>query len=231
MLKIEKLHKKYPNNVALKCLDINIEKGQLYALLGQNGAGKTTAINCCLGFVKPDGGRVLVNGYDPVMDYKSARNCLAYIPENVNLYGELTGLENLSYFSELTGEKHSKNKLKNYLKRAGLQTDAVDRRLKDYSKGMRQKVGIAIALAKQADILFLDEPTSGLDPRASYDFSQLLKELIDSGMAILMATHDLFRARDVATHIGVMCDGELRAELNPTNTSLEELENIYLDVN
>lgn len=231
MLKIEKLHKKYNNNIALKSLDINIEKGQLYALLGQNGAGKTTTINCCLGFTKPDNGRIMVNNHNPVTDYKLARESLAYIPENVNLYGELTGLENLSYFSELTGTKHSQRELINYLERSGLQPNAINRRLKDYSKGMRQKVGIAIALAKQAKILLLDEPTSGLDPRASYDFSELLKELIDDEMAILMATHDLFRARDVATHIGVMREGELRAELNPTEISLEELEHIYLDVN
>lgn len=231
MLNIENIHKTYQDNIALTNLNINIEKGQLYALLGQNGAGKTTTINCCLGFTKPDEGRVLVNNYDPALNYKLARESLAYIPENVNLYGELSGLENLSYFSELTGAKHSESELIRYLERSGLQREAINRRLKGYSKGMRQKVGIAIALAKQAKILLLDEPTSGLDPRASYDFSELLKELIDDGMAILMATHDLFRARDVATHIGVMREGELRAELNPAEISLEELEHIYLDVN
>jgi ABC-2 type transport system ATP-binding protein len=146
------------------------------------------------------------------------------------LYPNLTGLENLDYFSRLAGFKHDKNDLLNCLQSAGLQDADGKRRVSEYSKGMRQKVGIAIAMAKQAKALFLDEPTSGLDPKASNDFSDLLLRLKNDGVAVLMATHDIFRAKDVATRIGIMKDGSLVNILNNAQDTLQakEIEEIYL---
>ncbi len=229
MLEIDNLRKSFGATQALRGLDIKVAPGNVYALLGPNGAGKTTTINACLGFIKPDQGRVLVGDIDPSIDPVGARAVLAYIPENVTLYGGLTGLENLDYFSELAGKRYRRRDLNVLLTRAGLPGEAIDRQVKTYSKGMRQKVGVAIALAKQARLLLLDEPTSGLDPRASHEFSLLLGELSKEGMAILMATHDLFRARETASCIGIMVDGALKAETRAEKTTPEEIERLYLE--
>ncbi|MDO8902524.1 MAG: ABC transporter ATP-binding protein [Phenylobacterium sp.] len=228
MLIAEKLHKRFGDHVALQSLDLRVDAGEVYALLGPNGAGKTTTVNCFLGFVTPDGGRVLVDGVDPAIDPQGARALLAYIPEQVNLYPQLSGDENLAYFAELGGRRTTAAERRSLLTEAGLQEQAFDQRISGYSKGMRQKVGVAIALAKHARGLLLDEPTSGLDPSASYEFSRLLEKLALGGVAVLMATHDIFRARDVASRVGIMRGGVLRRELPASEISATELEALYL---
>ena len=229
MLTAHRLHKRYGEQVALQALDLDIAPGQIYALLGPNGAGKTTTIQCFLGFLQPDGGQVRVDGIDPSTDPASARTRLAYIPEQVNLYGQFTGDENLHYFAELGGHRYSRREREALLADAGLQAAAFDQRVSAYSKGMRQKVGIAIALAKQARALLLDEPTSGLDPSASHEFSRLLQGMADRGVAILMATHDLFRAKETGTRIGIMREGVLRAQYAAADISHSALEQAYLE--
>lgn len=155
---------------------------------------------------------------------------LAYIPEQIMLYPHLTGVENLKYFAALARhDGYSKEELRGFLRRSGLQEEAHDHRVSTYSKGMRQKVGIAVALAKQAEALLLDEPTSGLDPEASNEFSGLLQRLRGDGVAILMATHDLFRAKEVGSRVGIMRRGVLRAELGPSELDHVDLERIYLE--
>lgn len=228
MLVIEKLHKRFGDHVALRALDLTVAPGEVYALLGPNGAGKTTTINACLGFLQPDGGRVLVDGVDPALDPDGARARLAYIPEQVNLYGQMTGAENLAYFAELGGRTLAASECGSLLAEAGLQPEAHGRRIAGYSKGMRQKVGVAIALAKSARVLLLDEPTSGLDPSASHEFSALVRRLADSGVAVLMATHDLFRARDMSDRVGIMRTGVLRRDLPANEVDAAGLEALYL---
>jgi ABC-2 type transport system ATP-binding protein len=230
MISAQNLTKKYGDKIALNSLTLDIAPGEIFCLLGQNGAGKTTTINCFLGFTEPTSGKALINGIDVAEQPIESKRHLAYLPEVVMLYPNLTGLENLDYFSRLAGFKHDKNELLNCLQTAGLQEIDGKRRVSEYSKGMRQKVGIAIAMAKQAKALFLDEPTSGLDPKASNDFSDLLLRLKNDGVAVLMATHDIFRAKDVATHIGIMKDGSLVNILNNAQDALhaKEIEEIYL---
>lgn len=230
MLKAERLHKRYGDQIAINALDLHIPAGEVYALLGPNGAGKTTTINCFLGFQKPDGGRVWVAGEDPSVRPQEARRQLAYIPEQVNLYGWFTGAENLEYFAELGGRQLPAAEIETLLAQAGLQPEAFHKPVAGYSKGMRQKVGIAIALAKSARALLLDEPTSGLDPRASYEFSRLLEKLRDQGLAILMATHDIFRALDVATRVGIMVSGVLEKEIETREVAASDLEALYLQI-
>jgi ABC-2 type transport system ATP-binding protein len=146
------------------------------------------------------------------------------------LYPHLSGIENLAFFAALAGfDGYMPEELSAFLSRSGLEPDAHNRRVGGYSKGMRQKVGIAVALAKQADALLLDEPTSGLDPEASNAFSQSLRELRADGVAILMATHDLFRAKDLGDRVGIMRRGRLRAELDPSTLQIADLEQLYLD--
>lgn len=229
MLEAINLKKAYGDNEALKGLDLTVNSGDIYCLLGANGAGKTTTINLFLNFIEPTGGTAKVCGIDVTEQPLETKKLLAYIPEQVMLYGNLTGMENLRYFAQLGGHDYSPDEYREFLNRVGLQPDAIDQRIKTYSKGMRQKVGVAIALAKQAKVLLLDEPTSGLDPKASNEFSQLLLQLKADGAAILMATHDLFRAKETGTRIGIMNEGRLVRELSTDEVSHADVERIYLE--
>ena len=230
MLKAVELSKNYNGATALDRLNLNIEAGEVYCLLGANGAGKTTTINLFLNFIQPDGGQALINGLDVAREPLETKKYLAYIPEQVNLYKNLSGLENLEYFSALAGQdKYTKEELRAFLVDAGLQKDAADKRVSGYSKGMRQKVGIAIATAKRATVLLLDEPTSGLDPKASNEFSELLKKLSGQGCAVLMATHDLFRAKESGTRVGIMKHGRLLTEMTTDEIGHADLERVYLE--
>ena len=228
MLQAAKLTKSYGDIKALKGLDMTVEGGDIYCLLGANGAGKTTTISLFLNFIQPDAGAATVCGLDVTEQPLETKKLLAYIPEQVMLYGNLTALENLRYFSRLGGHDYSQDEYRDFLRRVGLEEEAVDRRVKTYSKGMRQKVGVAIALAKQAKALLLDEPTAGLDPKASNEFSELLLKLKSNGAAILMATHDLFRARETGTRIGIMKEGRLVDELSTNEVTHADVEKIYL---
>ncbi len=223
------LTKKYGDQTALDHLNLKVDEGEIYCLLGANGAGKTTTINLLLGFVAPTSGSAFINQLNVAKKPKATKRFLAYIPENLMLYPSLTAVENLDYFSGIAEKKLSKIELKEFLEDAGLQSEAFNKRISTFSKGMRQKVGIAIALAKNAKVLLLDEPTSGLDPKASNEFGQQLQKLRSKGVATLMATHDLFRAKEVATRIGIMKNGILKQELIANDISLASLEQAYLD--
>ncbi len=230
LLEARGLSKDYGSTRALDSLDLAIAPGEVYCLLGPNGAGKTTTINLFLGFVAPSAGQALVSGLDVSTHDRETKQRLAYIPEQVMLYRNLSGLENLEYFAALGGNGTlGRKRLAEILVEAGLERGTVDRRVSEYSKGMRQKVGIAVAMAKEADILLLDEPTSGLDPKASNEFSALVERLRKSGVAVLMATHDLFRAKDTGTRVGIMRYGRLVTELNTDEIGHADLERIYLE--
>lgn len=228
MLETINLTKQYGDFTALNNLNLSVKSGEVFCLLGANGAGKTTTINLFMNFIEPSSGAVKVNNIDVVKQPTETKKHLAYIPENLNLYPTLTGLENLQFFTGLAGTMSPKNDLIRLLESSGLQKEAIHKRVSKYSKGMRQKVGIAIARAKQVTNILLDEPTSGLDPQASNDFANLLAEMRGKGMAILMATHDLFRAKESGTHIGIMKSGELVHVLKSSEISLLELEELYL---
>ena len=228
MLIAENLSKTYGDYKALNNLNLELNKGEIFSLLGQNGAGKSTTINIFLSFVKPTEGAAKINGISVIDHPEETKKFIAYIPETVLLYPNLTGVENLKFFSSLAGFDYDNEALTNFLSKAGLQSDAHHNRLGGYSKGMRQKVGIAIAIAKKAKVLLLDEPTSGLDPKASNEFSEILKELASEGTTIFMATHDIFRAKEVADRIGIMKRGNLISEINADEISANELEKLYL---
>jgi ABC-2 type transport system ATP-binding protein len=198
-------------------------------LLGANGAGKSTTINLLLGFLNPDSGKIQINEIDTTKNSQEARKLIGYIPENVNLYPYLSGLENLDYFCKLAGLKYTKRELENHLTTCGLAIDSQRKKVGSYSKGMRQKVGIAIAYAKKATIYLLDEPASGLDPLASNELSILLKKLAAENATILMASHDIFRVREVCTRIGILKNGILVKELYSKDVSANELETLYLE--
>ena len=229
MLEAIELSKDFKGHPALTELDLQVEPGEVFCLLGANGAGKTTTIHLFLGFLEPTSGRALVGGVKVAEDPLAARRRLAYVPEQVQLYPSLTGLENLAYLTALAGRELDESELLGFLARAGLESEAASRRMSTYSKGMRQKVAIAVALAKGAEALLLDEPTSGLDPQAANELSSLLRELSRDGVAVLMATHDLFRAKEVGHRLGIMKRGRLLDVLQASTVDHGQLEQIYLE--
>ena len=229
MLQASELTKTFGSVLALDRLNLTVQPGETVCLLGANGAGKTTTINLFLGFIEPSGGAAFIDGQNVHQAPIETKRTLAYIPEQVALYPALTGLENLKFFASLSGRTfRTTTPLYEYLEDAGIDRATADRRVEGYSKGMRQKVGIATALAKEAHSFLLDEPLSGLDPKAANEFVQLLNTLKDSGAAILMATHDLFRSKEVASRIGIMKAGRLVEELDPSKLQPNELEAVYL---
>lgn len=227
MLRADGATKRFGDVTALGGLTLEVKAGEIVCLLGANGAGKSTTVNLFLGFLRPDEGEVYVDGRAVTSDVAAARQRLAYIPDQLNLFHLLSAIENLQYFARLAGRTLTSAEAATLLERAGLQAEAVRKRLSGYSKGMRQKVGIAIALAKQADALILDEPLSGLDPLAANDFGQHLIELRDGGTAVLMATHDVFRAREIADRIGIMKAGRLVEMVEAKASAADALDRLY----
>ncbi len=228
LLEARQLVVNYKNHRAIDTLDLSVPAGCVYALLGGNGAGKTSTINTFLGFNRPSSGNVFIDGESPGQNPAAVRAKLAYLPENVALYGYMSGLENLVFFCKLANIHISRQHAHDLLVNTGLQADAHGRRVSTYSKGMRQKVGLAIASAKQAKVMLLDEPTSGLDPSAANDFAQRIRAAADLGIAVLMATHDLFNAKQVADRIGIMKAGRLVEEFDAHTVAHDELEHKYL---
>ena len=228
MIEAVRLRKAFGATLAVDDLDLTIKAGEVFCLLGANGAGKTTTINLFLNFVAPTSGEARVCGLNVVEHPLETKKRLSYIPEQVTLYRGLSGLENLRFFSRLAGSAADDHELLAILGQAGLNEEQAGRRVATYSKGMRQKIGIAITIAKRAEALLLDEPTSGLDPKAANDFSMLLADLSSRGVAILMATHDLFRAKESGTRVGIMKHGKLLEVLDTAQLGHRDLEQIYL---
>ena len=227
MLKAVNLSKKYGDHLALNNLNLTVAPGEIYCLLGQNGAGKTTTINIFLGLITPTHGGAYINDVE-VKPNADTNKMIAYIPEVVQLYGNMNGLENIQFFSRLSGYKYSKEQLKDLLTKAGLSEEDHTKNLSSYSKGMRQKVGIAIALSKNADYIFMDEPISGLDPKAKMEFTKICKQLSQEGKGILMATHDIFNAVNVGTKIGIMKEGKLVHTSDTSSLNASVLQDLYL---
>lgn len=229
ILQAVSLTKQFNGVKAVADLNLSLKRGDIFCLLGQNGAGKTTTINIFLGFITPSSGHAFINGHEVKKGDPKSSKAIAYIPEIVQLYGNLNGIENLDYFSRLAGFRYSRQVLTGFLNRGGLQQSAHDKRLSTYSKGMRQKVGIAIALAKNADLILMDEPTSGLDPKATAEFTEICKGLAADGKSIFMATHDIFNAVNVGTKIGIMRRGSLIHTTNTSAITANELQKLYLE--
>src|SRR6218665_3836823 len=180
----------YGGKTVVQGLGLQVRRGEIYALLGSNGAGKTTTLSLFLGFLAPMAGRVRVQGLDPGAQAAAARRLLAYIPENVALYEDLSARENLAYLLDLAGQPADAAAIDRGLAAAGLAPEAFRRR-GGFAKGMRKKVAMALALARKVPALLLDEPTSGLDPQATAEFNRLLALLRAHGVATLLVTPDL----------------------------------------
>ncbi|MEK6320957.1 MAG: ABC transporter ATP-binding protein [Acidobacteriota bacterium] len=231
MIEATDLTKRYEDRaLALDALNLKVNPGEIYCLLGANGAGKTTTINLFLNFIQPTLGHVLINGIDVTRDPLEAKKYVSYVSENVTLYGNFTARQNLDFFAKLGGKDGlKKDDYYTVFREVGLQETAFERKVKQFSKGMRQKVGIAIAIIKDAPAVLLDEPTSGLDPKAGAEFIETLTQLRERGKAILMSTHDIFRASEIADRVGIMKEGRKVMERTKRELEHEDLEALYLD--
>ncbi len=231
MLQAIDLTKRYEDGLlALDHLSLEVKEGEIFCLLGANGAGKTTTINLFLNFIDPTDGSAMINGIDVTKDPLEAKKYVSYVSENVMLYGNFTARQNLDFFAKLGGKTElTKDDYYMEMRKVGLQEEAFEMKLKNFSKGMRQKLGITIAIIKDAPNVLLDEPTAGLDPKAAAEFIKILQRLRDQGKAILMCTHDIFRAKAIADRVGIMKEGRLVMLLDREEFLEEDLEKIYLD--
>jgi ABC-2 type transport system ATP-binding protein len=229
MIKIENITKSFNQQVVVNNLNLEINSGEIVGLLGANGAGKSTTINLLLGFINPDSGSIFIDGKEVSKNVNEIRKQIGYIPENVTLYPYLTGIENLNYFCKLSKKYYSQKELETFLLECGLPLESHHKKVEQYSKGMRQKVGIAIAYSRNAKIYLLDEPASGLDPLANNELSVLLKKLANNGATIVMASHDIFRVNETCNRIEILKNGQLVKEVIGGSMSSNELEDIYIN--
>lgn len=211
----------------LQGISFVIEPGSVYALLGGNGAGKSTILLTLLGFLSPDSGSATILGHGITNKLSDLRQQIAYLPEAATLYPHLNAYENLDYFLDLAGKPTDSIQLDKVLDEVGLQPEARSRHMDSYSKGMRQKVAIALAILRETPVLLLDEPTSGLDPLAIDEFNALVRNLAALGKTILMVTHDVYGACQVADRIGLLRSGHLVGSFDASGGKLIETDLVH----
>lgn len=235
IIELKNLTHSYGPRTVLKDVNLRVQEGEVFGFLGHNGAGKTTTINVLTTLLVPSAGSAKVCGADVRTDAFAVRSNIGYLPENVRFYDNMTARENLHFFAELSGIRSPSEAVIETLEFLD-SSDLADRRLGSFSKGMRQRIGIAQAIMHKPRVLFLDEPTSGLDPQGVWQLRETITRLNkDLGMTIFMNTHLLSEVSQVCTTIGVLNHGELIY-----NDTLEEtlkrfsgeisLENIYLNM-
>jgi ABC-2 type transport system ATP-binding protein len=230
VLEATDLVKRYDDGtLAVNKLNLRIEAGEIYTLLGSNGAGKTSTMMMLLGFTEPTAGTAKICGIDVARDPLSAKKHVAYVSENVMLYGSFTAMQNLEFFSKLGGAtRETLAKADQVLLRVGLSKETFRRRVGGFSKGMRQRLGIAIAIMKNTEVIIMDEPTSGLDPRGASEFMKIVQELRTEGKSIFMSSHDIFRAKTVSDRVGIMNSGRILKEITSVELKDADLEQLYL---
>ncbi|MDP1658151.1 MAG: ABC transporter ATP-binding protein [Methylotenera sp.] len=233
LLNIEHLSFSYNDKSLIKDLSLQVSNGEVVAILGGNGLGKSTLLKLILGIIKPTSispqTQLSVESINIIKQPDLARQHIAYLPEQAALYPHLTGFENLQYMLSLTNKKKlNRDELETYLTRVGLQTDAWHKLTTHYSKGMRQKLMIALALARQVNLMLLDEPNTGLDPVATADLNRIIYELKLSGVGILIVSHDLLSIDEVAEKQLILRDGKLTPITGSImQSSLADLRKIF----
>ena len=206
---INNLSKTYDNGFnALKTVNLEIKKGEIFAMLGPNGAGKTTLISIICGIVKPSGGKVTVDGFDIIDDYRETRSKIGLVPQELTLEQFETVFNNVSYSRGLYGKKPNPEHIEKILKQLSL-WDKKDQRLRQLSGGMKRRVLIAKALSHEPNILFLDEPTAGVDVELRQDMWKVVEELRKTGVTIILTTHYIEEAEAIADRVGVINQGEI----------------------
>ena len=206
---INNLSKIYKNGFnALKSVNLNIKKGEIFAMLGPNGAGKTTLISIICGIVKPSSGKVTIDNFDIIDDYRETRSRIGLVPQELTLEQFETVFNNVSYSRGLYGKKPDPQHIEKILKQLSL-WDKKDQRLRQLSGGMKRRVLIAKALSHEPSILFLDEPTAGVDVELRQDMWKIVEELRSTGVTIILTTHYIEEAEAIADRVGVINQGEI----------------------
>ena len=206
---IDNLSKVYGNGFnALKSINLNIKKGEIFAMLGPNGAGKTTLISIICGIVTPSSGKVTIDGFDIISDYRETRSRIGLVPQELTLEQFETVFNNVSYSRGLYGKKPDSKHIEKILKQLSL-WDKKDQRLRQLSGGMKRRVLIAKALSHEPSILFLDEPTAGVDVELRQDMWKIVEELRKTGVTIILTTHYIEEAEAIADRVGVINQGEI----------------------
>jgi ABC-2 type transport system ATP-binding protein len=209
MIQLKRLTQAFEGVTAVESLSMEISRGEIFGFLGHNGAGKTTTIHMLTTLARPASGTAIVAGYDIRSDPLEVRRRIGYVPENVRLYDTLTATENLMFFARLSGVNEPKRRVDEVLRLLDC-THLADRRVGGFSKGMRQRIGLAQAILHQPAVLFLDEPTSGLDPMGIKMLRELVMRLnTEFGMTIFMNTHLISEIAKTCTSIAVLSHGKL----------------------
>ena len=218
------LTKRYDDVVAVDHLDLTLYEGEIFGMLGPNGSGKTTTILMALGLTEPTSGEVRVLGLDPARQPLSVKARVGYIPDQVGFYDDLTAVENLMYTARLNGipRKEALTRIEDALTRLGL-GEVMDRPVKTYSRGMRQRLAVADVLIKQPGMIIMDEPTQGLDPEGAHEFLDIIRQLKEEGITVLLASHLLHQVQEVCDRVGLFHKG--RMALSGT---VEELAQQYM---
>ncbi|MDE1935571.1 ABC transporter ATP-binding protein [Bradyrhizobium sp.] len=210
VISAEGLTKRYGNTNAVDNISFEIRKGEVFGLLGPNGAGKTTTILMMLGLTEISSGRIQVLGYDPARQPLQVKRRVGYLPDSVGFYDQLSAVENLSYTAKLMGLslKERRFRIEQALKRVRLD-DVAHKRVATFSRGMRQRLGLAEIIVKKAEIAILDEPTSGLDPQATLEFLDLIRELKAEGITVLLSSHLLDQVQRICDRVALFQSGRI----------------------
>ena len=213
IITIKGLTKRYSDIVAVDDLTLSIEKGEVFGLLGPNGAGKTTTTLMLLGLSEPSAGEAFVGGINCTRDPIKVKRNVGYLPDNVGFYPDMTGRENLRLTGRMNGMRGQKleDRIELLLARVGM-TEAADRKAGTYSKGMRQRLGIADILVKDPDVLIMDEPTNGIDPKGTRELIELIRSLAEQeNKTVLISSHQLYQIQQICDRVGIFVKGRLIA--------------------
>jgi len=207
------LTKKYDGVTVVNHLNLHVKEGEVFGLLGPNGAGKTTTILMLLGLTEPDSGTARICGFDPTRNPLHVKRLIGYLPENVGFYSNLTARENLKFIAELNNidKAETNRRIDEILQMTGLDK-STDLAVGKFSRGMKQRLGIADVLIKQPKIVFLDEPTSGLDPEGIIQLLELIANLPKKGTTVVLSSHQLYQVQKVCTSVGILSKGEMVIE-------------------
>jgi ABC-2 type transport system ATP-binding protein len=229
MLKADNVTMTYQTGVkALVDVSLEVKPNQIYCLLGTNGAGKSTLMYLFLDFIRPSSGVTAVDEIVVQEDPIRAKSRVAYLPDDLQLFAEMRAIDNLSFFAKLSGRHLESSDLYELFDRVRLDRKWAGDRVGHFSKGMRQKLALAILLVRNTSNFLLDEPTGGLDAQTSRDLVHILTDLRSSGACILMATHDLLRAEQLADVVGILHLGHLREEIPGSQLGSGNLESMYV---